>query len=75
MTRRPEVRDRRMDAGVNDRTLNAALKHREREVVERALVRAGGNVADAAAAMGILRTSLYRIMKRHSIPVPSHTRR
>jgi len=64
-----------MDAVTNDRTLNAALKHREREVVEKALARAGGNVADAAAAMGILRTSLYRIMKRYSIAVPSHTKR
>lgn len=35
--------------------------------MERALAYANGNVAAAAAELGILRTSLYRIMKRHGI--------
>lgn len=47
--------------------LQAALERTERETVERVLIRANGNVAEAAAMLGILRTSLYRIMKRCGI--------
>jgi transcriptional regulator of acetoin/glycerol metabolism len=54
--------------------LQAALERTERETVEKVLVRANGNVADAAAMLGILRTSLYRIMKRCGIATPSSTR-
>jgi len=54
-----------------DRTLKAALEHTERKEVEKVLARANGNVAEAAAMLGILRTSLYRIMKRCGIASPS----
>lgn len=54
--------------------LQAALERTERETVENVLARANGNVADAAAKLGILRTSLYRIMKRCGIATPSRAR-
>jgi transcriptional regulator with PAS, ATPase and Fis domain len=63
-----------MDIEIKDGALSAALRHREREVVEKALAEARGNVAEAASRMGILRTSLYRIMKRYSIAVPCRAR-
>lgn len=54
--------------------LQAALERTERETVEKVLARANGNVAEAAAMLGILRTSLYRIMKRCGIATPSGAR-
>jgi len=54
--------------------LQAALERTERATVEKVLVRANGNVAEAAARLGILRTSLYRIMKRCGIATPSSAR-
>ena len=57
-----------------DGTLKASLERTEREAVERVLARADGNVAEAAARLGVLRTSLYRIMKRCGIPPPSRAR-
>jgi len=51
--------------------LKVALERAEREAVEKVLAQANGNVAEAAAMLGILRTSLYRIMKRYGIAVPS----
>ena len=57
-----------------DRTLKSALAHSEREAVEKVLARANGNVAEAAAMLGVLRTSLYRIMKRCGIASPSRAR-
>jgi DNA-binding NtrC family response regulator len=63
------------DAKVSPRgALDVALRRREREVAEKALTQAHGNVAEAAARMGILRTSLYRIMKRYGIAVPNRAR-
>jgi transcriptional regulator of acetoin/glycerol metabolism len=54
--------------------LQAALERTEREAVEKMLARTNGNVAEAAAMLGILRTSLYRIMKRCGIASPSRPR-
>jgi len=54
--------------------LQTALERTERETVEKVLAQADGNVADAAAMLGILRTSLYRIMKRRGIAPPSRAR-
>jgi transcriptional regulator with PAS, ATPase and Fis domain len=54
--------------------LQAALERTERKTVEKVLARANGNVAEAAAMLGILRTSLYRIMKRCGIATPSSAR-
>lgn len=58
-----------------DGTLNDALDRTKREAVENVLAQADGNVADAAATLGILRTSLYRIMKRHGIVSPKRSKR
>jgi transcriptional regulator with GAF, ATPase, and Fis domain len=41
-----------------------------REQIERALAEHGGNVADAARALGMQRTQMYREMERWSIPRP-----
>jgi two-component system nitrogen regulation response regulator NtrX len=51
-----------------DGTLKAALDRAEREAVERALAAGRGCVSTAAQALGVERSSLYRIMKRHGIP-------
>ena len=51
--------------------LQAALERTERQAVEKMLAQTNGNVAQAAARLGILRTSLYRIMKRCGIATPS----
>jgi hypothetical protein len=57
-----------------DGALKAALERAEREAVEKVLAQANGDVAEAAAMLGILRTSLYRIMKRYGIASPSRAR-
>lgn len=57
-----------------DGTLNAALERAERRAVKKVLAQADGNVARAAASLGILRTSLYRIMKRYGIAAASRAR-
>lgn len=55
------------DARPVEGTLEDAVKLAKREAIERVLAQAGGNVARAAAKLGILRTSLYRIIKRYGI--------
>ena len=60
--------------GSTNGALQAALERTERQEVERVLARADGNVAEAAAMLGILRTSLYRIIKRCGIASPSRAR-
>jgi transcriptional regulator of acetoin/glycerol metabolism len=54
--------------------LKVTLERAEREAVKKVLARANGNVAMAAAALGILRTSLYRIMKRYGIAASTRSR-
>lgn len=54
--------------------LKAVLERAEREAVEKVLAQANGNVAEAAAKLGILRTSLYRILKRSGIASPTRSR-
>jgi transcriptional regulator with GAF, ATPase, and Fis domain len=51
-------------------TLKVSLDRTERKVVEKVLAEAGGKVAEAAARLGIRRTSLYRIMRRYGIASP-----
>ena len=63
-----------MARGTKKATLKAALKRVERETVERVLQRTGNDVAEAAAILGIVRPSLYRIMKRHGIAPPTQAR-
>ena len=57
-----------------DGTLNTVLERTKREAVEKVLAQANGNVAEAAAMLGIVRPSLYRIMKRYGIATPTRTR-
>jgi transcriptional regulator of acetoin/glycerol metabolism len=57
-----------------DGALRAALECAERDTVEKVLARVNGNVAEAAALLGILRTSLYRIMKRYGIAASTRSR-
>ena len=57
-----------------DGTLKVALERAERESVERVMVQTNGNVAEAAAILGIVRPSLYRIMKRYGIASPTQTK-
>ncbi|MBN2466076.1 hypothetical protein JXD38_10700 [candidate division WOR-3 bacterium] len=57
-----------------DGALHVALERTERRAVEKVLAQTNGNVAQAAARLGILRTSLYRIMKRCGIATPSSAR-
>jgi transcriptional regulator with PAS, ATPase and Fis domain len=57
-----------------DGTLKVAIERAERETVERVLEQTGGNVAESAAVLGIVRPSLYRIMKRYGIATPTRAR-
>jgi len=57
-----------------DGALKATLERAERRAVEKVLAQANGNVARAAVTLGILRTSLYRIIKRYGIVSPSRAR-
>jgi two-component system nitrogen regulation response regulator NtrX len=54
-------------------TLKVALECAEREAVERVLAQTHNNVAEAAAILGVVRPSLYRIMKRYGIASPTQT--
>ena len=57
-----------------DGTLKVALERAERDAVERVMAQTENNVAEAAAILGIVRPSLYRIMKRYGIASPTQTR-
>jgi len=57
-----------------DGTLKVALERAERETVERVMAQTQGNVAEAAAILGVVRPSLYRIMKRYGIATPTQTK-
>ena len=61
------------DMGRADKALKAALERTKCAAVEKVLAQSNGNVAEAAAMLGILRTSLYRIMKRYGITSPTRT--
>ena len=70
-TRRGIVAGARVSAGGS---LHAALDRTERQTVETVLAQTHGNVAEAATMLGILRTSLYRIMKHYGIAFPPRAR-
>ena len=57
-----------------DGTLKVALERAEREAVETVLAQTRGNVAEAAAILGIVRPSLYRIMKRYGMATPTQAK-
>jgi len=44
-----------------------SLEEVERVLIQKALARAGGNVSDAAKALGLSRSALYRRLKRHGL--------
>jgi transcriptional regulator of acetoin/glycerol metabolism len=44
---------------------SASLKDSEAEALDRALAASGGNMSDAARRLGVARSTLYRMMKRH----------
>ena len=54
-----------------DGTLKVALERAEREAVERVMAQTNNNVSEAAAILGIVRPSLYRIMRRYGIATPN----
>ncbi len=43
------------------------LEEVERVLIQKALARAGGNVADAAKALGLSRSALYRRLERFGL--------
>jgi PAS domain S-box-containing protein len=57
-----------------DGTLKVALERAERETVERVMAQTNNNVAEAAAILGIVRPSLYRILKRYGIASPMQSK-
>jgi DNA-binding NtrC family response regulator len=44
-----------------------SLEEAERVLIQRALARVGGNVSEAANALGLSRSALYRRLKRHGL--------
>jgi len=56
------------------RALKVTLERAERKAVEKVLIQTNGNVSAAATRLGILRTSLYRIMKRYGIATATLSR-
>jgi transcriptional regulator of acetoin/glycerol metabolism len=44
-----------------------SLEDVERVLIQKALTRAAGNVSEAAKALGLSRSALYRRLKRHGL--------
>lgn len=63
-----------IEAASRPRPLRVSIECATREAVDKALAQTNGNVAEAASVLGIIRTSLYRIMKRYGIATPSCTK-
>src|SRR5438093_1077106 len=61
------TRDLGLGTGANGATPldQMSLEHVERVPIQKALARASGNVSDAAKALGLSRSALYRRLKRH----------
>jgi two-component system response regulator HydG len=57
-----------------DGTLKVALERAERDAVEKVMAQTQNNVAEAAAILGIVRPSLYRIMNRYGIASPTQSK-
>jgi DNA-binding NtrC family response regulator len=60
----PRLACARVTATCGDRSLDA---RRRRELIQRALRRFDGNVSDAAKALGLSRSALYRRLERHGL--------
>ena len=54
-------------------TLRVARDLREREIVQRALETANGNVSKAAIELGISRPTLYQLLARYGLRLPKRT--
>ena len=63
------ARDLGLDAGVDGAASldQMSLEEVERVLIRKALARAAGNVSDAAKALGLSRSALYRRIKRHGL--------
>jgi DNA-binding NtrC family response regulator len=65
---------RASDLGLRSRSDGGApleemrLEEAERYLIQRALERHGGNVSQAAAALGLSRSALYRRLQRYDLP-------
>jgi DNA-binding NtrC family response regulator len=55
------------DAQPRDSADDLDLERLEKRAIERALTRHGGNISQAAAALGLTRPALYRRMSKHGI--------
>ena len=53
--------------------MQASGSHPTRDAIEAALKRESGNIAAAARSLGLHRTQLYRLMKRHGITPGTQT--
>ncbi|MBN1417789.1 MAG: sigma-54-dependent Fis family transcriptional regulator [Planctomycetes bacterium] len=63
----PPIRGRRSGAGRSTGALSDIVGRSEKEAVEQALARAGGNKSRAARILGITRKSLYRRLEKHGL--------
>src|SRR5881296_1956747 len=63
------TRDLGLGSGANGATPldQMSIEEVERVLIQKALARAGGNVSDAAKALGLSRSALYRRLKRHGL--------
>jgi two-component system response regulator HydG len=60
---------RKMESGANGRIpVNVTLQELERQAIAAAIQRTSGNIKEAAAALGIDRSTLYEKIKRYEIP-------
>jgi len=60
---------RKMEVGGNGRVpLNVTLQELERQAIAAAIQRTSGNIKEAAAALGIDRSTLYEKIKKYEIP-------
>jgi DNA-binding NtrC family response regulator len=65
---RVQARDFGLDGGGGAAALDQmSLEEVERVLIQKALTRASGNVSDAAKALGLSRSALYRRLKRHGL--------
>lgn len=55
------------DAANDDLDLRAARLRAEREVLQKAMARCGGRLAQAAKLLGVSRPTLYSLMESHGI--------
>ena len=63
----PELRDKVVDGVADLLPLAAVRDAAERRQIERALRCSGGQIAEAAARLGISRTTMWEKMRRHGI--------